>query len=135
MIEAVPDFVGSSVLVAVTVTFAAAEGAVKIPVEAMEPPPATDQVTAEVKLPVPWTLAAHWEVAPVATVVGEHDGETEEMAGEVACGGRAAPAVPPQETTHESATQERTGQTSRAQRRQVFKEVLRLLLGHTQAGQ
>ena len=59
VMEVLPDFEVSSVLVAVTVTFAAAEGAVKTPAAEIEPPPATDQVTPELKLPVPWTLAVH----------------------------------------------------------------------------
>jgi hypothetical protein len=82
--EAVPDLVESSVLVAVTVTVAALDGAVKRPLALMAPPPVTDHVTAELKLPVPWTVALHCEVAPVATVVGVQEGATEEMAGEEA---------------------------------------------------
>ncbi len=49
---AVPDFVASCVLVAVTVTLPAEAGAVKSPLELMLPPLAL-QVTAELKLPVP----------------------------------------------------------------------------------
>jgi hypothetical protein len=126
--EAVPDLDGSWALVAVTVTFAAEEGAVKRPVAEMAPPPVTDQVTAELKLPVPWTFAVHCAVAPVAMVEGEQLGATDDMAGEEAWGG-AALAVAPQEITHE-----RTGQASRTQRRRIFKEFLRLQLGHLQAG-
>lgn len=85
--EAVPDLVASCVLVAVTVAVAVDEGAVKSPVEEMVPPPETDQVTAELKAPVPWTLALHCEVAAGATVDGLQVGETEEMVGEVVCGG------------------------------------------------
>src|SRR5580658_388007 len=84
VMEAVPDLVESSVLVAVTVIVAAAEGAVNRPVALMLPPPVADHVTAELKPPLPWTVALHCEVAPVATVVGVHEGTTEEMAGEEA---------------------------------------------------
>jgi hypothetical protein len=83
----VPDFDVSSVLVAVTVTLAAAAGAVKSPAELIDPPPETDHVTAVLKLPVPCTLAEHCDVAPGATVDDEHVGVTEEMAGEEVCGG------------------------------------------------
>jgi hypothetical protein len=44
--DAVPDFVGSWVLVAVTVMLAAEDGAVKTPL-AFTVPPLADQVTAE----------------------------------------------------------------------------------------
>jgi hypothetical protein len=81
----------------------------------MAPPPVTDQVTAELKLPAPWTLAVHCDVAPVAMGEGEQSGVTEEMVGEVACGG-AAPAEPPQETTHE-----RSRQAGKQQRRRFIR--------------
>ncbi|HEX4311460.1 MAG TPA: hypothetical protein VHZ25_15610 [Acidobacteriaceae bacterium] len=87
VIVAVPDFEVSSVLVALTVTLAAAAGAVKSPAELIDPPPETDQVTAVLKLPVPCTLAEHCDVAPGATVDGEHVGVTDEMAGEEVWGG------------------------------------------------
>jgi hypothetical protein len=41
------------------------------------------------KVPVPWTLAEHCEVAPGATVAGVQDADTEEMVGDVVCGGVA----------------------------------------------
>ncbi len=50
--EAFPDFVVSCTLVAVMVTAPAVAGAVKSPVELMEPA-ATDHVTAELKFPIP----------------------------------------------------------------------------------
>lgn len=50
--EAVPDLVVSCALVAVTVTDPAEAGAVKSPAESMVPA-AADQVTAELKFPVP----------------------------------------------------------------------------------
>jgi hypothetical protein len=81
--------VESWVLVAVTVGVAAEEGAVKRPAEEMAPPPVTDHVTAVLKVPVPWTLAEHCEVAPGATVAGVQDADTEEMVGDVVCGGVA----------------------------------------------
>ncbi len=104
-----------------------------MPADEMLPPPVTDQVTAELKLPVPWTLAEHWEVAPVAMVDGEQVGATEEMVGEVACGG-AAPAEPPQATTHERSAHEKTRPASEVQRVRVFKGVPRLVLGDAAGG-
>jgi hypothetical protein len=98
----------------------------------MAPPPVTDQVTAELKLPVPWTLAVHCEVAPVAIVEGEQLGATEEMAGELA-GGDVAD-EPPQETRPQRATHEKTRQPSEGQEKRVFKEVPRLLLRHAWGG-
>ena len=50
--EAFPDFVVSCTLVAVMVTAPAVAGAVKSPVELIEPA-ATDHVTAELKFPIP----------------------------------------------------------------------------------
>ena len=97
------------------------------------PPPVTDQATAELKLPVPWTFAEHCEVAPVAMVDGEQVGATEEMVGEVACC-CAAPAEPPQETRHERTTHEKTRPASEVQRVRVFKGVPRLLLGDAAGG-
>lgn len=53
-------------------------GAVKSPVASMAPT-FEDHVTAELKLPVPVTLAVHCEVAFGATVEGVHAAETAEM--------------------------------------------------------
>jgi len=85
--DAVPDLVLSWTLVAVTVTgFAAgtAPGAVYRPEEDIVPtvelPPGTPptlQLTAELGLPVPLTMAEHCEVFPVCTEEGEHDAVTE----------------------------------------------------------
>ncbi len=77
---AVPDFVASCVLVAVTVTLPAEAGAVNNPLELMLPPLAL-QVTAELKLPVPCTVAVHCDVAFVLTVVGLQLTATEVMVG------------------------------------------------------
>jgi hypothetical protein len=44
--------------------------------------PPTLQVTAELKAPVPVTVAAHCEVNPVCTVVALHDAETDVMVAE-----------------------------------------------------
>jgi hypothetical protein len=74
---AAPDLVGSCELVAVIVTEAAVVGAVNNPLALMVPPPVTDQETAELKTPVPWTVAVHCDVALVATVAGVHSGATE----------------------------------------------------------
>ena len=63
-------------------------GAVYRPDEEMVPTvelppwtPPTLQVTAELKLPVPVTVAEHCEVAPVCTEVGVHDAATDVMVG------------------------------------------------------
>ena len=61
MTDAAPDLVVSCVLVAVTVTDPAAAGAVKSPAVLIVPVE-TDHVTAELKLPVPWTFAVHCDV-------------------------------------------------------------------------
>jgi len=78
--EAVPDFVASCVLVAVTVAVPAVAGAVKSPLVLMVPT-LEDHVTAELKLPVPCTEAPHCEVAFIATAAGVHITETDEMDG------------------------------------------------------
>ena len=76
-----PDFVVSSVLVALTVTEPADPGAVNEPPESIVPPLAV-HVTVELKLPVPFTVAVHCEVAFVAIVEGLHATDTEEIVGE-----------------------------------------------------
>lgn len=65
-------------LVAVTVRLPAAAGAVSRPDEEIVPPVA-DQVTAELKLPVPCTVAVHCAVPPVVTVAGWQPAETDVM--------------------------------------------------------
>jgi hypothetical protein len=72
------------VLVAVTVTLPAAGGAVKSPLAVMVPPLA-DHVTAELKLPVPWTVAAHCDVEPALTAAGVQVTLTEVMVGAAIC--------------------------------------------------
>jgi hypothetical protein len=69
---AVPATLVFCVDVAVTVTdvIVVTEGAVNKPVEETEPAVAL-QVTPELKLPVPLTVAVHWLVPPEVTVVGE----------------------------------------------------------------
>jgi hypothetical protein len=76
--NAVPDLLGSWVLVAVTVMLAAEDGAVKTPL-AFIAPALADQVTEELYLPEPFTAAVHCEVAFSAIVEGAHAGETEAM--------------------------------------------------------
>ena len=76
--EAAPDFVVSSVLVAVTVRFPVEAGAVKSPLELMLPP-LVDHFTVELQLAVPCTVAAHCEVAFVAIVEGAQATVTEVM--------------------------------------------------------
>jgi hypothetical protein len=75
--DAVPTFVASCVLVAVTVTVAPAAGAVSSPLAFIVPALAA-HVTAELKLPVPCTVALHCELAPVATMAGAQATATEE---------------------------------------------------------
>jgi hypothetical protein len=111
----VVNFVASCELVAVTVTVAADEGAVKRPAVVMAPPPETDQVTAVLKVPVPCTLALHCEVAPAATVAGVQEAETEEMVGEVFCGGVVLDWLP------QDVRAERTRQANGTQIEEVFK--------------
>ena len=65
-------------LVAVSVAAPAEAGAVKTPL-AFTVPLLADQVTAELKLPVPVTVALHCEVAFAAIAEGVQTGETEEM--------------------------------------------------------
>lgn len=78
---AVPDTAVSWVLAAVMVTLPAAAGAVKRPVEAMVPALA-DHVTVELKLPVPWTVALHCDVASNAIAEGVQTTATEETVGD-----------------------------------------------------
>ena len=78
VIEAIPDLVVSCALVAVTFTVPAIAGAVKSPAELMLPP-AADQVTTELKLPVPCTVALHCDVACTSTAEGVHETATEAM--------------------------------------------------------
>ncbi len=80
VIIAVPDLVVSCVLVAVTVTDPAEPGAVNNPLPLIVPPLAV-QVTAELKLPVPCTVALHCEDALGAIVEGLHATDTEEIVG------------------------------------------------------
>jgi hypothetical protein len=78
---AVPDLVGSWVLVAVTVAVPAEDGAVKTPLALMTPLLA-DHVTAELYVPVPFTIAVHCEVALTKTAAGVQAGETEVIVGD-----------------------------------------------------
>jgi len=80
VIVAVPDLLGSCVLVAVTVADPVESGAVNNPLPVIVPPLAV-HVTAELKLPVPCTVALHCEVALGATVEGLHVTDTEEIVG------------------------------------------------------
>jgi hypothetical protein len=59
----VPEMLVFWTLVAVMVAVAAVVGAVKSPLELIEPALA-DHVMAELYAPVPWTVAAHCDVAP-----------------------------------------------------------------------
>jgi hypothetical protein len=94
--DAVPDFVVSCVLVAFTVTVPATAGAVKAPFALIPPAPA-DQVTAELKLPVPCTVAVHCDVACAAIAAGTQVTATEVMEGDIEAGGfELAPPPPPQ---------------------------------------
>src|SRR5579864_9269937 len=94
--EAVPDFVVSCVLVAFTVTVPATAGAVKAPFALIPPAPA-DQLTAELKLPVPWTVAVHCDVACAAIAAGTQVTATELIEGDIGADGfELAPSPPPQ---------------------------------------
>jgi hypothetical protein len=73
---AVPDFVGSCVLVAVTVAVPAEAGAVKTPA-ALTVPLLADQATMELYVPVPFTVAVHCASPFTATVAGVHVEETD----------------------------------------------------------
>jgi hypothetical protein len=75
---AVPNLVASCVLVAVTVTLPAEAGAVKTPL-VVTVPLLADHVTAGLKVPEPFTIAVHWDVALTAIEEGVQDGETEMM--------------------------------------------------------
>jgi hypothetical protein len=81
-IVAVPDLLVSSLLVAVTVTDPVELGAVNNPLPLTVPPLAV-HVTAEMKLPVPCTVALHCDVALGAIVEGLHATDTEEIVGGV----------------------------------------------------
>jgi hypothetical protein len=96
------------------VTIAAAAGAVNKPLDAIVPPPETDHVTAELKLPVPRTPAVHCEVAPGATVDGLQVAETEEIVGDAVCGAAALARLP------QERSEGRAREASRAQTRVVF---------------
>jgi hypothetical protein len=71
---ALADLVGSCVLVAVTVAVPAEAGAVKTPA-AFTVPLVADQATAELYVPVPFTVAVHCAVPFTATVAGVQAGE------------------------------------------------------------
>jgi hypothetical protein len=75
---AVPDLVASCVLVAVTVTLPAEAGAVNTPL-VFTMPLLADHVTAELKVPEPFTIAVHWDVAFTAIEEGVQEGATEMM--------------------------------------------------------
>jgi hypothetical protein len=107
----VPVFVGSSTLVAVTTTLPATLGAVNSPLVEMEPA-FTDQVSAELKLPVPWTVALHCEVASGAMLRGEQTGTMEEIVGEP---GEGEPAIEPPPHA-ESMITERPAKTANGRR-------------------
>ena len=78
MMVAVPNLVASCVLVAVTVTLPAEAGAVKTPL-VFTAPLLADHVTAELKVPEPFTIAVHWDVALTAIEEGVQDEATDMM--------------------------------------------------------
>ncbi len=71
-------------LVAVTVTLPAVDGAAKSPL-ALIVPALADHVTAELNLPVPCTVALHCDVAPTPIVDGLHVTATEVMVEALDC--------------------------------------------------
>jgi len=93
VIVAIPALLPSCVLVAVTVTDPVVLGAVNNPPLLIVPPLAV-HVTAELKLPVPCTVALHCEVAPGEIVEGLHATETEEIVGGLATIATVTVAVP-----------------------------------------
>lgn len=84
VIAAVPDLLVSCVLVAVTITDPAEAGAVNNPLPLIDPPLAI-HVTLELYVPVPCTVALHWDVALGATVEGLQLTDTAEIVGGVVC--------------------------------------------------
>jgi hypothetical protein len=82
VIVADPDFVESCTDVAVIVACVAVitVGAVKTP-EAVIVPALADQVTVELKLPVPCIVGVHWLVCPDWMVEGRQESITEVMLG------------------------------------------------------
>jgi hypothetical protein len=89
---ALPDLVVSCVLVAVTIKLPTAGGAVRSPLE-LTVPLLADQVTVDLKLPVPRTVALHCDVPLTVTVAGEQATETDEMVDDA--GGVWLPMLPP----------------------------------------
>ena len=72
----------------------------KAPLELMVPA-LTDQVTAEFKVPVPWTVALHCEVSPGASAAGVQEMATEETCEEDCWGG---PELEPPQAVHTTNT-------------------------------
>jgi hypothetical protein len=94
-IVAVPDFVVSWILVAVTVTLLVISGATYAPFRSIVPALA-DQFTSELKLPVPVTCTEHFVDCASSTVTGEQETATEltELTGG-GSGGLLIPFPPP----------------------------------------
>jgi hypothetical protein len=95
---AAPDLVESCVLVAVIVALPEAgidEGAVYKP-ELVIVPESADQVTAELKFPVPVTATEHWLVCPVCMFPGLHVTVTELIVGALPPPPPPFPLPPPQ---------------------------------------
>jgi hypothetical protein len=100
---AVPLFVPSSVLVAVTVTVCAVEGAVRLPVDEIVPAE-VDQVTVLLKLPVPVTAAVQALVWPLSIDAGAQVTVTDVIVGWGAGGtGVGVGELPPQLTRNKVA--------------------------------
>ena len=79
-----PDFVGSCVDVAVTVTVAAVDGVVNTPEGVIDPPPTTVHVTPELNAPVPVTVEVKFTVCPVVADVVAGETVTEAIVGGIA---------------------------------------------------
>jgi hypothetical protein len=93
-IFAEPSFVGSSVEIALTLSepdVGTVDGEVYRP-EVETVPEAADQVTFELKVPVPETVAEHWLVCPAWRLVAAQETVTAVMVGE---GGGVLPATLP----------------------------------------
>jgi hypothetical protein len=110
---AVPNLVESCVLVAVIVALPEAgteEGAVYKP-ELVIVPESADHVIAELYAPVPDTVAVHWLVWPVWTLVGAQDTLTDVMVGDT--GVVLLPPPPPQPAMRDDRTAIKANRTNR----------------------
>ena len=124
-----PDLVASCVLFAMIVAWppvGTVAGAVNSP-EVVIVPASVDQVTAEPKLPVPVTVAMHWLVLPVWTLVGVQEMVTEVMFGEGSAAGLPLP--PPQPATSNKPRERRASEAMQRIRALFQNEIVLGLTG------